>query len=70
MDFSFAAIWSNLMIGLLGFSFFLYGKKAARPYPLIAGLAMSIYPFFISSPLWLWTITAAILAALYALREQ
>ena len=70
MDFSFSYIWSNLMIGCLGTAYFLYGKKAGRPWPLAAGLLMCIYPFFISDVILLWLITIAICVAVYFLRQR
>jgi len=70
MDFSFTYIWSNLMIGCLGMGYFLYGKKAQRPWPLIAGLLMCIYPFFIYDIILLWLITLAICVGVYLLRQR
>jgi hypothetical protein len=70
MDFSLSNLWSSLMISCLGMAFFMYGKKAQRPFPLIAGIAMSVYPFFIASLLLLWLTTGGLLAALYFTRQQ
>ena len=70
MDFSVGTLWSGLMISCLGMGLFLYGKRAQRLLPLLAGLAMGICPFFFTSVLAMWGVTAAVLGALYFLREQ
>ncbi len=69
MALNFNNIRSSLLISCLGMGFFMYGKRAGRLYPLLAGIAMSIYPFFVASAFFLWSITAAICAALYFLRD-
>jgi hypothetical protein len=71
MDFSHPwSLFSAVMISCLGMGFFLYGKRAARLWPLLAGLAMGIFPFFIVSVWLMWAITAGIVIAVYLLREQ
>jgi len=70
MDFSLGYLLSSLMIGMAGMAFFLYGKKAQRFWPLLAGLAMSIYPFFVASVWALWGITAAVVAGVWFMRER
>jgi hypothetical protein len=70
VDFTFNNLFSSLVISLAGASFFMYGKKAQRPFPLMAGIAMSVYPFFVVNVLALWIITAGVLAALFCLRQR
>ena len=70
MDLSIGNLWSALMISVLGAALFLYGKKAQRLYPLLAGIAMCIYPYLISDWMLLWGITVGILLLLYYFREQ
>lgn len=43
-------IWS-LLISSIGLGYFLYGKKASNLIPLISGLFMMIYPYFIQNVL-------------------
>ena len=50
--------------------FFMYGKKAGRLYPLVAGILLCVYPYFISSVLLMWGIAVAIVVGVYLLREQ
>ena len=70
MDLDPGYLISNLLIGCAGMGYFMYGKKAGRPYPLIAGLILCIYPWFVPSLLWMWVIAIAIVVAVYFLREQ
>ena len=50
--------------------YFLYGKKAAKLWPLLAGIALGIYPFFVSSVWLMWLIAAGIIVAVYVMREK
>jgi hypothetical protein len=72
MDFNFSASYliSSLLISCLGMGLFLYGKKAQRLWPLLGGLVMCVYPFFISGMLMMWGLTAVICAGLYFLRDR
>ncbi len=68
MDFSNPAILlSGLFIGVIGLALLMYGKKALEPKCIGIGLAMCIYPYFISSLLLLWAVTGACLLAVYFL---
>ena len=70
MDFSSGYIFAQLMIGLGGASLFMYGKKAQRLWPLLGGIAMSIYPWFVTDVWLLWAIAIGICVVLYLLREK
>ena len=70
MDFSTNYIMSSLLISCIGGAFFLYGKKAQRLYPLLGGIVLCIYPYFITNLYAMWATAAAIMALLYFLREQ
>ena len=64
---SFGYLFSSLVIGTVGLGFFLYGKKRPEPKCLLIGLAMCIYPYFVSSLLLMWGIAVACVAAVWAL---
>jgi len=64
---SFGLLFSGLLIGAVGLGMFLYGKKRPEPKCLLIGLAMCVYPYFVSSVVWMWIIAVACLAAAYAL---
>ncbi len=41
-------LW-GLLFSSIGFGYFLYGKKQGAPVPLVCGLVMMIYPYFIAN---------------------
>lgn len=52
----------GLLFGSIGLGYFLYGKKQSAIIPLICGLALMIFPYFVSSTLWLVVTGAALIA--------
>lgn len=61
-----AAILSGLLIGLIGTSLFIYGKKQSSGPCLVTGGALCVFPCFVTSVAVLWGITALCLGGLYA----
>ena len=41
-------LW-GLVFGSIGFGFFLYGKKQQKPVPLLCGLVLMVYPYFVGN---------------------
>jgi len=41
-------LWS-LVFGSVGLGYFIYGKKQRAVIPLVCGLALMIFPYFVSS---------------------
>jgi hypothetical protein len=39
----------SLIFSSIGFGFFLYGKKGKKSVPLMCGIALMVYPYFITS---------------------
>ena len=66
MELSAGSLIAMLFVSTIGFSFFLYGKKQARIPQFVAGLLMMVYPYFITDPLWMTTVAAAMLGGLWA----
>jgi hypothetical protein len=62
-----AVFISGVLIGLIGMALFMYGKKAIEPKCIGIGLAMCVYPYFISSVLIMWVLAGACLAGVYLL---
>ena len=58
---------TSLLIGILtgavGVGYFIYGKRQTKFVPLLAGMALCVYPYFVDSALWLVVIGAALMAA-------
>jgi len=58
---------TSLMIGVftgaIGVGYFMYGKRQAKFVPLIAGMMLCVYPYFVDGVLWLLVIGAVLMAA-------
>lgn len=67
MDFEPKALVASLLISSVGFVMFSYGRKMQRFPQLVAGLALMIYPYFVSSWLAIVGIALAIVLGLWAL---
>lgn len=63
--FSPGALFASIVVSAIGLGFFLYGKRQSRPLHLIAGVALMVYPYFVTSVAWMLGICAAVVAALY-----
>lgn len=60
------SLLSGLFVGLLGMVLFMYGKKQQNLKCLGAGVVLCVFPYFVTSVLVMWGITAACLGGLYA----
>lgn len=52
MDLSAGSLFLNLLVSAVGAGFFIYGKKQSRWPQMVGGIALTVYPYFISN-LWL-----------------
>ena len=68
-DFSAAKIFACTIFGAIGFAAFLYGKKNKFFRPIIIGITLMAYPYFISGTFFLYLVGIALTAALYFWRE-
>jgi predicted membrane protein len=60
-------LW-GLLFSSIGLGFFLYGKKQRAIVPLVCGLTLMIYPYFVSNHLLLVGIGAVLVAIPYFIR--
>jgi len=42
-----ALLYEGLIFGSIGLSFFIYGKKQHKIVPLLTGIALMVFPYFI-----------------------
>ncbi len=68
-EFSVANILGCLIFGAVGFVAFVYGKKQSSWKPLVIGIALMGYPYFISNTVALYVVGLFLCAALYFLRD-
>ena len=60
-------LWS-LLFSSIGLGFFVYGKKQKAAVPLLCGLGLMIYPYFVSNTILLVAIGAALIVLPYFVR--
>jgi len=58
----------GMMFGSIGLGFFIYGKKQNVIVPLLVGMALMIYPYFIADLTLLVVIGAILMVLPYFLR--
>jgi hypothetical protein len=52
----------GMSAGVIGMAYFVYGKKSSRFTPMICGVVLCVYPYFVDNLLWLCVIGIALLA--------
>jgi len=62
MESSAQLLW-GMVFGAIGLGFFVYGKKQRAAVPLVTGIALFIFPYFISNA-FLLVIVGSVLVAL------
>ena len=60
-------LW-GLLFGSIGLGYFMYGRKQRSPVPLVCGLALMVFPYFVSNVPLLLAIGAALIAVPYCRR--
>ena len=60
-------IW-GMVFGGIGLGFFLYGKKQKAAVPFAVGIALFIFPYFISDVYLLLTVGAGLIVLPYFVR--
>jgi hypothetical protein len=60
-------LW-GLLFGSIGLGFLIYGRKQRAVVPLVCGLGLMIFPYFVSNTILLIAIGAALIAIPYFVR--
>jgi hypothetical protein len=66
MDTSFL-LW-GLVFGSIGLGFFVYGRRQKTVVPLVCGVALMIFPYFVSNTMLLVILGVALIAIPYFVR--
>ena len=53
----------GIVAGAIGTGYFIYGRRQARFVPVIAGVLLCVYPYFVDSLLWLSVVGVVLVAA-------
>ena len=60
-------LW-GLLFGSIGLGFFVYGRRQKRVVPLVCGLTLMIFPYFVSNIALLVVLGIALIAIPYFVR--
>ncbi len=60
-------LW-GVVFGSVGLAYFVYGKKQQRFVPLVCGIALMAYPYFVSNTVLLVAVGLVLSAVPYFLR--
>jgi len=63
-------IIAYIIFGGIGFVAFSYGRKSTLFRPMVIGLALMIYPYFVPGTLAIYLVGIALTALLYFWREK
>jgi len=64
-----AALFASLLFGLIGFAAFRYGKKHAVIMPMVLGIVLMVFPYFVPEAWMIWVVGAVLTAAIWFFRE-
>lgn len=65
---SMSALVAIILFSVIGMAAFSYGRKQAAWKPMVLGVALMGYPYFVSTAPWLYGIGAVLTAALLIFR--
>jgi hypothetical protein len=64
-----ALLFGSFLFGAIGLAVFVYGKKLALWKPMVIGIALMAYPYFISRTWMMYLIGVALCGALFVFRD-
>jgi hypothetical protein len=64
-----AALLGSLLFGAIGLGAFIYGKKLVLFKPMVIGVALMAYPYFVPQTWLLYAIGCALCLGLYLFRD-
>ena len=68
-DFGAANLIGGLIFGSIGFVAFVYGRRMRMWKPMFYGLALMIFPYFVSNSGAMWAVGLSGLVALFFFRD-
>lgn len=63
-----SSLFWGLLFGAFGLGFFVYGRKQKAVVPLVCGLVLMVFPYFISNTILLVAIGVALMAIPFLVR--
>ncbi len=59
------SLLAGFAVSTVGFGFFMYSKKQARPPQILFVLISMVYPYFVAGPGWVFAVFALLIGALW-----
>lgn len=53
---------AGVIAGAIGAGYFIYGRRQTRIAPMVAGVLLCVYPYFVDGTLWLVLVGAILVA--------
>ncbi len=63
-----AVLWWEFLFSTIGLGYFVHGKRQRAPVPLLCGLALMVFPYFVSSSWATVLMGAALMGIAYFVR--
>lgn len=59
---------AGFAFGVFGFAIIKYGRREANTQAVVIGLALCVFPYFVSHPVYTWVIGFSLLYAFYIVK--
>ena len=69
LGYSFWGLMGGILFGSIGFIAFMYGKRSSELKPMITGILLMGYPYFIKNSMAIYLVGIALTVALFVWRE-
>lgn len=69
MNFSTASLVWGLLFGAIGAGYFIYGKRQQEALPLLCGVGLMVFPYFVSNTIVLVILGAVLMAIPFLFRD-
>lgn len=60
-------VW-GMLFGAFGIGYFIYGRRQSMIVPLVCGIVLMVYPWFVPGTLWTILVGVVLMAAPYFVR--
>jgi hypothetical protein len=64
-----SAILGSILFGAIGLAAFIYGKRMVLWKPIVIGILLMAYPYFVSQTWLLYSVGCALCLGLYVFRD-
>ena len=61
---------AGLVFGMIGWGAYRYGKQLELIYPRVLGVALMVYPYFVSNRWLIWMVGVILLVLLWIKRHE